>query len=45
VLRLRKSGKIRGSKIGQRTILWDPESVEALIASGFGVGLPDEVAS
>jgi excisionase family DNA binding protein len=45
VLRLRKAGKIRGSKIGQRTILWDPDSVEALIASGYGVDLAGEVAS
>lgn len=41
VLNLRKSGRLRGSKIGQRTILWDPASVDALIAEGFVAGLPD----
>jgi excisionase family DNA binding protein len=49
VLNLRKSGRLRGSKIGPRTILWDPDSVAALIAEGFSVGVaeapPEAVAS
>jgi excisionase family DNA binding protein len=45
VLNLRKAGKLRGSKIGSRTILWDPDSVDALIAEGFAVDVPDSEAS